>query len=77
MVRWCARWLHWAAHNNNVSRGTGLASNEVHILNRKISEVANDYILEGRGVRGHQGLIQDQLEYLELVRDNRHIKDTK
>ena len=24
-------------------------------------------ILEGRGVRGHQGLKQDQLEYLELM----------
>ena len=26
-------------------------------------------ILEGRGVKGHQGLKQDQLDYLELMRD--------
>lgn len=26
-------------------------------------------ILEGRGVRGNQGLKKDQLEYLELMRD--------
>ena len=26
-------------------------------------------ILEGRGVKGHQDLKQDQLEYLELMRD--------
>ena len=32
-----------AAHNNNVSRGTGLASNEVHI-DWQISQVTHDYI---------------------------------
>ena len=26
-------------------------------------------IFEGRGVKGHQGLKQDQLDYLELMRD--------
>ena len=26
-------------------------------------------ILEGRGVRGHQGMKQDQLDYLQLKRE--------
>ena len=55
-----------AAHNNNVSRGTGLAPNEVHIGRYPRLPMT---ILEGRGVRGHQGLKQDQLDYLELMRD--------
>ena len=55
-----------AAHNNNVSRGTGLAPNEVHIGRYPRLPMT---ILEGRGVKGHQGLKQDQLDYLELMRD--------
>ena len=40
-----------AAHNNNNgSRGTGLAPNEVHI-DREISEVTNDYFGRARGKR--------------------------
>ena len=55
-----------AAHNNNVSGGTGLAPDEVHSGRYPRLPMA---ILEGRGVKGHQGLKQDQLGYLELMRD--------
>ena len=41
------------AHKNNVSRGTGLAPNEVHIGRYPRLPMA---MLEGRGVKGHQGL---------------------
>ena len=54
-----------AAHNNNVSRGTGLAPNEVHIGRYPRLPMT---ISEGRGAKGHQGLKQDQLNYLELMR---------
>ena len=54
-----------AAHNNNVSRGTGLAPNEGHIGRYPRLPMK---ILEGRGVKGHQGLKQDQLDYIELMR---------
>ena len=54
-----------AAHNNNVSRSTGLAPNEVRI---GIYPRLPMTILEGQGVRD-QGLKQDQLDYLELMRD--------
>ena len=60
-----------AAHN--VSRGTGLAPNEVHIGRYPRLPMT---ILEGRGVKGHQGLKQDQLDYLELMRD-RQVKSCK
>lgn len=55
-----------AAHNNNVSRGTGLAPNEVHIGRYPRLPMT---ILEGRGVRGNQGFRRDQFDYLELMRD--------
>ena len=55
-----------SAHNNNVSRGTGLAPNEVHIGRYPRMPMT---ILEGRGVRGHQGLKADQLDYLQLMRE--------
>ncbi|CAB1105230.1 unnamed protein product [Ectocarpus sp. CCAP 1310/34] len=55
-----------AAHNNNVSRGTGLAPNVVHIGRYPRLPMT---ILEGRGVSGNQGLKQDQLDYLNLMRD--------
>ena len=55
-----------AAHNNNVSRGTGLAPNEVHIGRYPRLPMT---ILEGRGVKGHQGLKRDQLDYLQLMRE--------
>ena len=42
-----------AAHNNSVSRGTGLAPSEVHIGRYPRLPMT---ILEGRGVKGHQGL---------------------
>lgn len=58
------------AHNNNVSRGTGLAPNQVHIGRYTRLPMT---ILEGRGVSGHQSLKQDQLDYLNLMRD-RQIK---
>lgn len=59
-----------AAHNNNVSRGTGLAPNQVHIGRYTRLPMT---ILEDRGARGHQSLKQDQLDYLNLMRD-RQIK---
>ena len=55
-----------AAHNNNVSRGTGLAPNEVHIGRYPRMPMM---ILEGRSVRGHQSLGQDQSDFLEVVRN--------
>ena len=55
-----------AAHNDNVSRGTGLAPNGVHICRYPRLPMT---ILEGRGVKGHQCLKQDQLDYLKLMRD--------
>ena len=58
------------AHNNSVSRGTGLAPNEVHIGRCPRLPLT---MLEGRGARGHQGLRQDQLDYLSLMR-NRQTK---
>ena len=54
-----------SAHNNNVSRGIGLAPNEVHIGRYPRLPMT---ILERRGVAGHQGLKADQLEYLQLMR---------
>ena len=62
-----------AAHNNNVSRGTGLAPNEVHIGRYPRLPMT---ILKGRGVKGHQCLKQDHLDYLELMRD-RQVKAYK
>ena len=55
-----------AAHNNNVCRGTGLAPNLVHIGRYPRLPMT---ILERKGVSGNQGLKQDQLDYLDLVRD--------
>lgn len=55
-----------AAHNNNVSRGTGLAPNLVHIGRYPRLPMT---ILEGRGASGNQGLKSDQLNYLNLMRD--------
>lgn len=54
-----------AARNTNVSRGAGLSPNEVHI--GKYPRIPTT-ILKGPGVKGHQGLKQDQLDSLELVR---------
>ena len=62
-----------AAHNNNVIRGTGLAPTEVHTGRYPPLPMT---ILEGRGIKGHQGLKQDQLDYLELMRD-RQVKSYK
>lgn len=55
-----------AAPNNNVSQGTGLARNKVHIGRYPRLPMT---ILEGRGVRGNQCFKRDQLDYLELMRD--------
>ncbi|CAB1110683.1 unnamed protein product [Ectocarpus sp. CCAP 1310/34] len=54
-----------AAHNNNMSRGTGLSPNEIHIGRYTRLPMT---ILEGRGVQGHQSFTQNQLDYLELMR---------
>ena len=61
------------AHNNNVGRRTGLAPNEVLI---DIYPRLPMTILEGRGLKGYQGLKQDQLDYLEVMRD-RQVKAYK
>ena len=55
-----------AAYSNNVSRGTGLAPNEVHIGRYPRLPMT---ILEGSGVKNHQSQKRDQLDYLELMRD--------
>ena len=61
-----------AAHNKNVSRGTGLAPTEVHIVGRYPRLPIT--LLEGRGVREHQSLKQeDQLEFLELFMRDRQV----
>ena len=57
------------AHNNSVGRGTGLAPNEVHIGRYPRLPMT---ILEGRGVRGHQGLRRDQLDFLQLMRERQN-----
>ena len=43
-----------------------MAPNEVHIGRYPRLPMT---IIEGRGVKGHQGLKQDRLDYLELMRD--------
>ena len=58
-----------AAHNNSVSRGTGLAPNEVHI--RRYPRLPMT-ILEGHGARGHQALRRDQLDFLQLMRESQN-----
>ena len=58
-----------AAHNNNVSRGTGLAPNEANEGHIDRYPRLPMTILEGRGLKGYQDLKQDQLDYLELMRD--------
>ena len=54
-----------ATHNNTVSRGTGLAPNEVHIGRYPRLPIT---VLEGRSARGHEGLRRDQLDILQLMR---------
>ena len=55
-----------AAHNNNISRGTGLASNQVQ-LGRYLRLPKT--ILEGREVPTGLGLRQEQAQYLKDVRE--------
>ena len=56
-----------AAHNNSVvSRDKGIAPNEVHIGRYPRLPMT---IIEGRSARGHQGLRQDQLDFLQLMRE--------
>ena len=54
-----------AAHNNSVTRATGLAPNEAHIVRYPRLPMT---ILEGRGARSHQRLRRDQLDLLQLTR---------
>ena len=63
---WDKMLLHVIAAHNNVSRGTGLAPNEVHIGWYPRLPMT---ILESSSVKGHQSAKRDQLDYLELVRD--------
>ena len=58
-----------AAYNNSVSRGTGIAQNEVHIGSYPRLPMT---ILEGRGARDHQGLRRDQLDFLQLMRERKN-----
>ena len=58
-----------AAHNNSVSRGTGLAPNEAHIGRYPRLPMT---ILEGRGARDHQGLRRDQLDFLQPMRERQN-----
>ena len=58
-----------AAHNNSVSRGTGLAPNEVHIGRYPRLPMT---ILEERGARGHQGLRRDHLYFLKVMRERQN-----
>ena len=62
-----------AAQNNNVSRGTGLAPNNVHMGRYPRLPMT---ILEGRGIKGHECLKKDQLDCLEPMRD-RQVKAYK
>ena len=55
-----------SAHNNSVSRGTGLAPNQIH-LGRYLRLPMT--ILEGREVPTGLGLKQEQLEFLKWVRE--------
>lgn len=57
-----------AAHNNNVSRGTGLAPNEAQIGRYPRFPLT---FSEGRGVKRHQSLKHDQFEYLQVMRDRK------
>ena len=55
-----------SAHNNNVSRGTGLAPNEIHTGRYPRLPMT---ILEGSGAKGHQSEKRDRLDFIELIRD--------
>ena len=71
---WDEMLMHAVAAHNNVSRGTaGPAPGEVHIGRYPRLPMT---ILEGRGVKDHQGLKQDQLDYIGLMRD-RQVKAYK
>ena len=66
-TKWDELLLHAiAAYNDSVSRGTGLAPNEVHV--RRYPRLPMT-ILERRGARGHQGLRRDKLDFLQLMRE--------
>ena len=57
---WDGMLLHAiSAHNNNVSRGTGLAPHETHI-----GRYPRLTILEGSGAKGHQSEKRDQLGFI-------------
>ena len=55
-----------AGHNSSVSRGMRSAPNEVHIGRYPRLPMT---FLEGRGIRGHQGLRRNQLDFLQFVRE--------
>lgn len=64
---WEEIFIHAAgAHNDNASRGIGLAPNDSHLGRYSGLPMT---ILEGQGVRGYQGCKKDQLEQLELMRN--------
>ena len=55
-----------SAHNNNVSKGTELAPNEIHIGRYPRLPMI---ILEGSDAKTHQSEKRGQLDFLELMRD--------
>ena len=59
-----------ATYNNSVSRGTGLAPNEVHIGRYPRLSMTT---LEGRGARSHQKLRREQLDFLQLMRERQNM----
>ena len=68
---WDEMLLHVVAvHNNNVSRGTGLAPNEAHKGRYLYLPVS---LLAGSCEKGHQSAKRDQLHYLELMQ-NRQVR---
>ena len=69
-TNWDELLLHAAAaHNNSVSRGMGLAPNEVHIGRYPSLSMT---ILEGRVVKCHEEPRQDQLDFLQLMRERQN-----
>ena len=58
------------AHNNHISRVTGLAPNEVHV--GRYPRIPITLLSSQKQIRGVQSLKRDELDYLQLMRDKRH-----
>ena len=55
------------AHNNHISKATGLAPNEVHI--GRYPRLPMTLLSSQKQIRGVQSLKQDELDYLQLMKD--------